>query len=190
MCETACAPSTSTRAPWRWAISTISRAGVTVPSAFETWVNETSCVRGPSSFSYSSRRTWPRSSTGATRSRAPFSAQSSCQGTMFAWCSSQVMTISSPFADVAPAPALRDEVDAPRSRRARRRSRRVGGRVQEAPHLLARVLVGVGRRAPRACARRGGCSSSRARRSSGGDRSPPAASAWSPRCRARPAAGR
>ena len=40
MCETACAPSTSTRAPWRCAISTISRAGVIVPSAFDTCVND------------------------------------------------------------------------------------------------------------------------------------------------------
>ena len=47
MCATDCAPSTSTRAPWRWAISTISRAGVTVPSAFETWVKDTMRVRGP-----------------------------------------------------------------------------------------------------------------------------------------------
>ena len=38
----------------------------------------------------------PASSTGATRSFAPFSAASCCQGTMLAWCSSQVMTISSP----------------------------------------------------------------------------------------------
>ena len=37
MCETACAPSSSTSAPWRCAISIISRAGVTVPRAFETW---------------------------------------------------------------------------------------------------------------------------------------------------------
>ena len=54
MCETDCAPSTSTRAPWRCAIAIISRAGVTVPSAFETCVSATMRVRGPSSFSYSS----------------------------------------------------------------------------------------------------------------------------------------
>jgi hypothetical protein len=45
MCETACAPSSSTVAPQRWAIAIISRAGVIVPSAFDTWVNATSLVR-------------------------------------------------------------------------------------------------------------------------------------------------
>ncbi len=44
MCETDCAPSTSTRAPTRCAISTIVFAGVTVPSAFETCVKATILV--------------------------------------------------------------------------------------------------------------------------------------------------
>ena len=69
-------------------------------------------VRGSSSFSYSSRMIWPLSSTGATRSFAPFSAASCCQGTMLAWCSRCVMTISSSLLDVASAPGLGDEVDA------------------------------------------------------------------------------
>ena len=38
-CDTACAPSTSTRAPRRCAIWIISRTGSIVPSALETWVN-------------------------------------------------------------------------------------------------------------------------------------------------------
>jgi hypothetical protein len=111
MCETACAPSTSTRAPWRCAISTISRAGVIVPSAFETCVNETMRVFGPSSFSYSSRMTWPRSSTGATRRRAPFSAAELLPR-------DDVGVVLEPRdddlvarADVAAPPALRDQVD-------------------------------------------------------------------------------
>ena len=53
-------------------------------------------VRGPSSFSYSSSSSSPRSLMGITRSRAPFSSHSSCQGTMFEWCSMAPMTISSP----------------------------------------------------------------------------------------------
>ena len=68
-----------------------------MPRAFETWASDTSFVRGPSKRAYSSRMTCPRSSTGATRRRAPVSSQSRYQGTMFAWCSSQVMTISSPL---------------------------------------------------------------------------------------------
>ena len=70
--------------------------GTTVPSALDTCVTATSLVRSLSSFWYSSRRTWPVSSTGITRSVAPFSAASICQGTMFAWCSRCDTTISSP----------------------------------------------------------------------------------------------
>jgi hypothetical protein len=69
-----------------------------VPSAFETCEIDTNRVRGPSSFSYASSTTRPRSSTGATRRRAPVSDASCCQGTMLAWCSSQLITISSPAA--------------------------------------------------------------------------------------------
>ena len=98
-------------APWRCAISTISRAGVMVPSAFETCVKETMRVRGLSSFSYSSRMIWPCVIDRRDAKCAPFSEASCCQGTMLAWCSSQVMTISSPAFDVAPAPALGDQVD-------------------------------------------------------------------------------
>ena len=96
MCETDCAPSTSTRAPTRCAISIICRAGVTVPSAFETWESDTTLVREPSSFWYSSSSICPSLSTGATRSLAPTSLHNCCQGTILAWCSSQVITISSP----------------------------------------------------------------------------------------------
>ena len=50
--------------------------GLTVPSAFETWVTATIFVRGPSSFSNSSSSSSPRSSMGATRSvRALFFAE-------------------------------------------------------------------------------------------------------------------
>ncbi len=43
-CETDCAPSINVRAPARCARSTISLVGVTVPSAFDTCVTETSLV--------------------------------------------------------------------------------------------------------------------------------------------------
>ncbi len=46
MCETACAPSTSTqRAVAMRHLDHLACAGVTVPSALETWVNETRRVR-------------------------------------------------------------------------------------------------------------------------------------------------
>ena len=48
---------------------------------------------------------------GTTRSRAPFSSQSICQGTMLEWCSIQVMRTSSPAWSRCPAEALGDEVD-------------------------------------------------------------------------------
>ena len=59
-------------------------------------VTATMRVRGLSSFSYSSMRSSPRSFMGITRSLAPFSSQSICQGTMLEWCSMAEMMISSP----------------------------------------------------------------------------------------------
>ena len=72
------------------------RTGFTVPSAFDTWATATIFVRGDSSRSNCSMTTWPSWSRGATRSFAPFSSHSICQGTMFEWCSSPVMRTSSP----------------------------------------------------------------------------------------------
>ncbi|MCY1307934.1 hypothetical protein D9M69_225550 [compost metagenome] len=83
-CGTDCAPSTSTRAPTPWARAMISATGVMVPRALETWVTDTSLVRGQSSLAYSSRMICPLSSTGITRIFAPTSAASCCQGTMLA----------------------------------------------------------------------------------------------------------
>jgi hypothetical protein len=70
--------------------------GSTVPSAFERCAIETILVRGVSSRSNASRSTAPESRIGATASRAPLSSQSICHGTMFEWCSSAVIRISSP----------------------------------------------------------------------------------------------
>src|ERR1035438_9684990 len=68
-----------------------------VPSAFDTWVTATMRVRGLSSFWYSSMRSSPERFMGMTRSLAPVSSQSICQGTMLEWCSMAEMTISSPL---------------------------------------------------------------------------------------------
>ncbi len=72
------------------------RTGLIVPSAFETWDTETMRVRGERSRSKAAMSTSPASSIGATRSVAPFSSHSICQGTMFEWCSRPVMSTSSP----------------------------------------------------------------------------------------------
>ena len=73
------------------------RTGFTVPSAFETCDTATMRVlRGLSSFSYSSRISSPRSSMEETAARALFSSHSICHGTMFEWCSSSEIIISSP----------------------------------------------------------------------------------------------
>ena len=96
MWGTAWAPSTSTGTPRAWARRAISLTGLTVPSAFDTWVTATMRVRGPMSRSKSARCTSPRSSTGTTTSFAPFSAARICQGTMLEWCSIPVTRISSP----------------------------------------------------------------------------------------------
>ena len=69
-------------------------------------------VRGLSSFSYSSMMSSPRSFMGMTRSLAPFSSQSICQGTMLEWCSIAEMMISSPAPHVLPAIGMADQVDA------------------------------------------------------------------------------
>ena len=153
------------------------------------WVIATILVRGVNSFSNSSIRKLPSSSTGAHLITAPWRSRRKCQGTMLEWCSMIESTISSPAFDAFAPEGIGDEVD------------RLGGvageddllgaaGVEEAAHLLARVLVGLGRGIGEivqaamdvgvfvAC-RRAGC-----------DRAPPSASAPRPRCRDRPAACR
>src|SRR5215813_8661375 len=51
--------------PRAWARRTTSFTGTSVPSMFDMWVIATSLVRGDSSFSNSSTRKLPSSSTGA-----------------------------------------------------------------------------------------------------------------------------
>ncbi|SKV28044.1 Uncharacterised protein [Mycobacteroides abscessus subsp. abscessus] len=56
----------------------------------------TSLVRGPTRSSSSASSRLPASSTGATLITAPVFCAISCHGTILAWCSRWVMTISSP----------------------------------------------------------------------------------------------
>ena len=61
---------------------------------------------------YSSSSTWPRSSTGITRScRARLRRHSCCQGTMLAWCSRWETMISSPAPTLLPRPSSWRPVD-------------------------------------------------------------------------------
>ena len=76
----------------------ISRTGLTVPSALDTWATATTRVRSFTRSGNASMSSSPLSWIGATRSRAPVCRATSCHGTMFEWCSMVVMTISSPGA--------------------------------------------------------------------------------------------
>src|ERR1700731_2317340 len=84
--------------PRPWAIFTTSLTGTMVPSAFDICVIATSLVREVSSFSNSSIRKLPSSSTGAHLITAPWRSLRKCQGTMLEWCSMIEITISSPAA--------------------------------------------------------------------------------------------
>ena len=89
--------STRQSAPTACAASANWRTGVMVPSTLDT-------ADTPTSFTPSSRRSRPvRSSRpslvrGIQRSSMPRSAASWCQGTMLAWCSSSVISTTSPSA--------------------------------------------------------------------------------------------
>ena len=112
-----------------------------VPSALETWATATMRVRGPSSFSYSSRSSSPRSFMGMTRSLAPFSSHSICQGTMLEWCSMAEMTISSPALTFLRPQAAGHQVDA-FGGAAHEDQLVLGAGVEEALGLGARLFVG------------------------------------------------
>ena len=111
---------------------------------FDMWVIATILVRGESSFSNSSIRKLPSSSTGAHLSTAPWRSRRKCQGTMLEWCSMIESTISSPGLDALAPERVGDQVDG------------LGGvageddlfrarRVEEGADFLARALVGFGR---------------------------------------------
>ncbi len=90
---------------------TTSLTGTMVPSAFDICVTATSLVRSVSSFSNSSIRKLPSSSTGAHLMTAPWRSRRKCQGTMLEWCSMIEMMISSPALMLRLAPGRRHEVD-------------------------------------------------------------------------------
>jgi len=135
-------------------IWTIWRTGVIVPKAFETCVTDTRRVLGPSSFSNSSSRICPSSSTGATRRRAPVSAANICQGTIFAWCSIQLMTISSSLPIWRRPQLLRHQIDG--LRRAADKDDLFHRRgIEKARYLFACILIRHRSHGPRArCAAR------------------------------------
>ncbi len=165
MCDTACAPSTSTTraVAVRHLDHLLRRRDRAERVRHLREGDELACAGRAAS---RTRRGAPGRGRRPARRAAgrPSRRTACCQGTMLAWCSSQVMTISSP-APTLRRPQLWATRLMPRSRRGRRRSRRRERRVEEAPHLLAGGLVGVGRARRQRRARRGGCSSSRARRS-------------------------
>ena len=90
------APSMRTGTPCSWAMRTMSRTGLTVPSTLLTCVMLTIFVRLLKSFSYSSMRRRPSSVMGTTRSRMPCLCCTSCHETMLLWCSISLMMTSSP----------------------------------------------------------------------------------------------
>ena len=85
-------------APTACAWAAIRATGFTVPSTFDTAAIETIFVRSLMSRSSSalSRSSRPSSVMSYQRSTAPVRCASNCQGTMFEWCSSTEITISSP----------------------------------------------------------------------------------------------
>ncbi len=97
-CGTDWQASSTVSAPTSRARATTGSTGVIAPVTFDTCVNATTRVRSVMTLAASSTRTRPSSSTSNQRRTAPVRAASSCHGTMFAWCSASVTTISSPGA--------------------------------------------------------------------------------------------
>ncbi len=156
---------------------------------FDMWVIATILVRGVSSFSNSSIRKLPSSSTGAQLITAPWRSRRKCHGTMLEWCSMIESTISSPACDALAPERIGDEID------------RLGGvageddllaarGVEEAAHRLARALVAPRSRRWRGSAARDARWRIRTCRRDRAGRAQPSASAPTPHCRDRPAACR
>ena len=143
--DRALAPSTSTGTPCAWAMRMISLIGVTVPSTFDMWVMATILVRGVISFSNSSRRKLPSSSTGAHLITAPLRSRRKCQGTMLEWCSMIERMISSPSPIAMRPKRIRHQVVGLRGRLGEDDLVDRPG-VEELAHGLARALEGFRRR--------------------------------------------
>ena len=135
-------PGSRARAPAQRSLAT----GLTVPSALETCATETMLrARGQEPLEFAPRGSAPRVSIGATRSLAPFSSQSICQGTMFEWCSrcGDQDLVARRRHGGRPI-GLRDEVD-PLRRAAHEDDLAGGGRADQGADLLADLLVGLRR---------------------------------------------
>ena len=91
-----CAPSARTKAPASCARRAISASGFSVPRTFETCATATSFGPRSSSDAYAARSSRPSSVIGTQSMIAPVRSASSCQGTMFEWCSISVSTMRSP----------------------------------------------------------------------------------------------
>ncbi len=91
------AASTTMIAPCSCAHAASVSTGLIVPSVFETRLFATTLTL-PSRASPSSASSWssPRSSIGMWRKLAPVRCAMNCHGTKFAWCSSSVITTTSP----------------------------------------------------------------------------------------------
>ena len=96
MWGTACAPSTTTRAPRSWASRVISVTGLIVPRTLLTWTTPTMRVRAVSRDAKASMSSSPWAVIGANRTVAPVMPATICHGTMSEWCSISVRRISSP----------------------------------------------------------------------------------------------
>ena len=78
------------------AAATISLIGSTVPVTFDIWVMAIILVFGVIALMTSSAVITPSSSQSTHSRTAPLLSRKKCQGTMLAWCSKIVRTISSP----------------------------------------------------------------------------------------------
>ena len=95
-CTIPWAPSTSTGIPCAWARSMTSFIGFTIPSTLEICSTAIILTLLPNSPLKASISHMPFSSTGITLIEAPAAWQAICQGTIFEWCESPDIIISSP----------------------------------------------------------------------------------------------
>jgi hypothetical protein len=187
MCETDCAPSTRTRARGVRHGGDL-RAGRDGPQRVRNLRKRNQLRFRPKQLRVFVEQNLPVSSTGNHAQRAPFlggqllprhdvgvvlqPADTISSSLPMFWrpqlCATRLIASVAPRTNTISLASARSETGAPSLARLRKRRWR----------------------APPVRARRDGCSSSRARRSTSAVRSRPAASAWWPRCPARPAGGR
>ena len=140
MCTADWLPSTSTGTLCACAMRTISLSGVTVPSTFDMCVMATILVCWLNSCSNLSSWNSPSSVIGAHFSTAPRRSRWKCQGTMLEWCSMMERMISSFSPRIHAAERAGHQVDG-FGGVAGEDDLVDAGRIEEAAHGLARVLV-------------------------------------------------